>query len=357
MSLAVTYLRTMRFQIPTAAASLVLLAVSACEFDRPLSSQELSGHAMGTTYSIVLVDPDPDILTSDLRLRLQEKLEYLENIASTFRTASEISEFNLNETIEWVDVSKEFCTMVSDALEMGRQTGGAFDITVGPLVNLWGFGPDESPLAPPADSDIAITAMIVGYSNLEADCDRPALRKSIVAIQIDLSGWAKGYAVDQLSQMLMDTGVDNFFVELGGEIRVQGHNADNRRFAIAIERPSRAPIDENSIMRVSNMGIATSGDYRNFFEYEGVRYSHTIDPRTGRPVDHDLSAVTVVHESTAYADAMATALLVLGSVEGMALANELGIAAYFAVSTSSGFEFQSSAAFSSGGYFANQASM
>ena len=353
----VTYLLAMTRQFSTAAAGIALLAVSACDYDRKLSSQELSGHAMGTTYSIVLVDPDPEILSSDLRPRLQERLEQLENIASTYRDASEISEFNLNETTQWVDVSREFCAMVSDALKMGRETGGAFDITVGPLVNLWGFGPDEASNAPPAESDIDATRAIVGYANLEADCERPALRKSIAALQIDLSGWAKGYAVDQLSQMLISTGVDNFFAELGGEIRVQGHNADKRRFAIAIEKPSRQPVDENSIIRISNMGIATSGDYRNFFEHEGTRYSHTIDPRTGRPVDHKLSAVTVVHDSTAYADAMATALLVLGPDAGMALANELNIAAYFAVSTSTGFEFRSSMAFSAGGYFANHASM
>ncbi len=312
---------------------------------------------MGTTFNIVLVDPNPEILRSDLRPLLIERLEQLENLASTYRPESDISAFNMNDTTEWVRVSKEFCRMVSDALDMGRETGGAFDITVGPLVNLWGFGPDKSSNAPPSESEIDALRSTLGYEKLEADCERKALRKSIAGLQIDLSGWAKGFAVDQLSRQLIDTGVDNFFVELGGEIRVRGHNADKRRFAIAIEKPSREPVDENSIMRVSNMGIATSGDYRNFFEYEGVRYSHTIDPRTGRPVDHNLSAVTVVHESTAYADAMATALLVLGPLDGMALANELGIAAYFAVSTSSGFEFQSSAAFSAGGYFANQASM
>ena len=333
------------------------LAVSACDENARLPAIELSGNTMGTTYSIAIVDPGADSELHGLESRIEARLEQLENTASTYRNTSEISRFNRNRSTDWIAVSDEFCNMVSDALSMARETGGAFDITVGPLVDLWGFGPIDIVGVPPSDDDIDLARKAVGFTKLHTDCNQPAMRKLLPNVQIDLSGWAKGYAVDQLAELVNIAGHENFLVEIGGEIKIHGHNADHRRFAVAIEKPSRHLQEKYSIIHLSNTGLATSGDYRNFFVHEGTRYSHTIDPRTGRPTRHKLSAVTVIHTSTAYADAMATAILVLGPVEGMMLANRLGIGAYFAVSTSAGLEFRSSEAFSAARYFSNHARM
>jgi thiamine biosynthesis lipoprotein len=210
-------------------------------------------------------------------------------------------------------------------------TDGAFDITVGPLVNLWGFGPTGSVLEPPTDAAIAAARQHVGYEKLHTDCGHSTIRKDDAALYVDLSGWAKGRAVDAVSAMLDTSGIGNYLVEIGGELRVSGHNSEQRKWAVAIEAPSTSQRVPQAVIRVTDTSVATSGDYRNYFEYGGNSYSHTIDPRTGRPVTHGLAAVTVVHPENAFADAMATALLVLGPEAGPRVAEDLGIAAYFLV--------------------------
>ncbi len=157
------------------------------------------------------------------------------------------------------------------------------------------------------------------------------MRKDVADLYVDLSGWAKGYAVDQLAELLDARGIENYLVEIGGELRVKGQNREGEKWAIGIEAPSTSARVPQAILHVTDTSVATSGDYRNYFEHEGQRFSHTIDARTGRPVSHDLAAVTVVNPSTAYADAMATALLVLGPDDGPELARELDIAGYFLV--------------------------
>ena len=158
------------------------------------------------------------------------------------------------------------------------------------------------------------------------------------ALYVDLSGWAKGRAVDMISTALDTSGIDNYLVEIGGELRVRGHNGEQRKWAVGIEAPSTSQRVPRAIIRVTDTSVATSGDYRNYFQYDGTSYSHTIDPRTGRPVVHNLAAVTVVHPENAFADAMATALLVMGPEAGPKLAEDLGIAAYFLVRRSTDIE-------------------
>jgi thiamine biosynthesis lipoprotein len=164
-------------------------------------------------------------------------------------------------------------------------------------------------------------------------------------VYVDLSGWAKGFAVDELAELLTSRDLGNFLVEVGGEMRVAGYNSEARKWAVAIEAPSTSRRAPHSIIRVTDTAVATSGDYRNFFEHDGTSYSHTIDPRTGRPVLHRLAAVTVMHASSAFADAMATALLVLGPDDGPVLAEDLGLAAYFLVRGISGIEEITTTAF------------
>jgi len=324
---------------------LPLLLVTACGDNDLLPAFDLSGSTMGTTFAVTLVAPTPDADLDELQTQIHDRLEHIENIASTYRNNSEVSRFNAETSTDWVQVSAEFCRMVMAANEVSFMTGGAFDITVGPLVNLWGFGPANQDYELPTDSEIRSAQANVGYQKLETDCDQSVMRKASAAIYVDLSAWAKGYAVDQIAALLDEQGLTNYLVEVGGELRARGHNAEQKKFAIAIEKPMQGNAMAYDVVRLTDVSVATSGDYRNFFEHDGTRYSHSIDPRTGRPVNDLLAAVTVVGTGTAFADAVATAFLVLGPEEGHALAEKLHIAAYFLVRGEHGIEEKTTAQF------------
>jgi thiamine biosynthesis lipoprotein len=303
-----------------------------------LPEYELSGQTMGTSYSIKLVAPDQNLDRQALGVKLSARLDEINSTMSTYRPESELSRFNRLDSTEWSPVSDELCALVADALEFSELTDGAFDVTVGPLVNLWGFGPDGDISRPPTDAAIAEALTRVGFGKLHANCDLPALRKDRADVYVDLSALAKGYAVDQSAELLETHRITDYLVEIGGELRMRGHNALGELWAIAVEKPQDDTRSVQSVVRLTDSAMATSGDYRNFFEFEGRRYSHTIHPKTGRPVTHDAAAVTVVDKSAADADALATALLVLGPEEGLALAAREGIAAYFLLRTESGIE-------------------
>jgi len=324
---------------------LSILFVAACSDNKLLPAYDLSGSAMGTTFNITLVAPPEDIDLEALEVLIRDRLEHVENLASTYRSDSELSRFNSHPSVDWVQVLPEFCHMISAANEISFMTQGAFDITVGPLVNLWGFGPEDRENELPTAEAIAETKTRVGYEMLETDCDHSVMRKSSASVYIDLSGWAKGYAVDQVADLLDAQDVTNYLIEIGGELRLKGHNASHNKFSIAIEKPLLNNAISHIIMQLSDSSVATSGDYRNYFEEDGHRYSHTIDPRTGHPVNHELTGVTVVSRYTAYADAVATAFLVLGPEDGLALAEKLRIAAFFLVRTDNGIEEKSSSQF------------
>ena len=312
------------------------LALAACGGESRLPQLELVGNAMGTSYKVVLVEPPDALAEEELEADIVASLRAVDELASTWRDDSELSALNANPSIDWIVVSAELCDALDQALSVSRETGGAFDVTVGPLVNLWGFGPDGQVLEPPSDEAVEAARQSVGFDKIEADCEARLVRKDFAALYVDLSGWAKGHAVDELARVLDANGLGNYLVEIGGEVRVRGHNSENRKWAIAIEAPSTSKRVPHAILRVTDTGVATSGDYRNFFAHGGRNYSHTIDTRTGHPVTHDLAAVTVVSPSTAYADAMATALLVLGPEAGPNLATKLGVAGYFLVRTQTG---------------------
>ncbi len=320
---------------------LSLLATAACSDNSLLPAYDLSGNTMGTTFNITLVAPPANADLDALQNNIHKKLDHVESIASTYRPESEISEFNLNPSTDWIEVTPEFCDMISAALEISVATHGAFDITVGPLVNLWGFGPSDMENELPVEEEISAVRSSVGYEMLQTNCDEAVLKKASATSYVDLSGWAKGYAVDEIAALLDAGGVENYLVEIGGELRLKGHNAEQRRFSIAIEKPLNNNDLQYTTLQLTDVAVATSGDYRNFYEHDGRRYSHTVDPRTGRPVAHELTGVTVVSTSAAYADAMATALMVLGPQDGHALAEELGIAGYFLIRTDSGIEEKS----------------
>ncbi len=324
---------------------LAFFLLTACGSEDLLPTFDLSGNTMGTTFNVTLVAPPADIDLDLLQTNIHDRLEHVENIASTYRGNSELSRFNADPSTAWIPVTPEFCHMIAAANDISFMTQGAFDITVGPLVNLWGFGPEDQDAELPTDEEISAAQASVGYEMVETDCDDSAMRKASAAIYVDLSGWAKGYAVDQIADLLDERQLTNYLVEIGGELRVRGHNAEQKKFSVAIEKPLQNNEMNYTLIRLSNVSVATSGDYRNFFEHDGRRYSHSIDPRTGRPVSDELAGVTVISTSTAYADAVATAFLVLGPEEGHALAEKLRIAAYFLIRTENGIKEKSTSHF------------
>lgn len=332
----------MRSRMPTVLTAAILIA--SCG-DSRLPEYELAGPVMGTTYSIKLVDPPGELDRDELGNSIRHRLEDIEQRFSTYRPSSELSRVNAALTTEWIPVSNELCSVIESAIELSRVTYGAFDITVGPLVLLWGFGPDSDRVSPPVDELIIEARGSVGFDKLDTDCSMPAVRKSLPGVSIDLSAFAKGFAVDEVTSLVSVHGAENFLVEIGGELCTRGHNADRSPWAIAIEKPDATGRSVQSVVNVTDQCLATSGDYRNFFEHDGVRYSHTLDPETGWPVTHDTAAVTVIAESAARADGLATALLVHGVEDGLEFADNDSIAAFFLVRQDDGLAEQSSSAF------------
>ena len=263
---------------------------------------------------------------------------------STYREDSEITRFNASAPHRWFEVSSDFYTVLSTAMVVGRESHVAFDVTVAPLVDLWGFGPGRVVDVPPEQELIAQLVSQVGQDNLRLDGESRAVMK-LTELSLDFSSLAKGYAVDLVSLWLLEQGVGRFLVEVGGEVRLSGASGRGDPWRLAIEQPESGRRSIATAISLTDVAVATSGDYRNFFEVDGRRYSHSIDPRTGRPVEHDLASVTVVHPSAMLADAWATALTVIGAEQGMMVAQAQGLAVYFIRSSGDGFISSHSAAF------------
>lgn len=325
---------------------LFVLALGLAACDSTPAPQVLSGQSMGTTYSVALYESGDELQLEALQMEIASILGSVDAIASTYRADSELSRFNSNATTAWQDVSKDFCSMVQRSLEISVVTSGAFDITVGPLVDLWGFGSAIRKDETPSETDVASARRLVGHQNLEADCNRPAIRKQIENARLDLSAWAKGHAADQIAEYLNSVGLSDFLVEVGGELQMSGSRTGKDPFRVALEHAASDDGLTYEVFSFTDVGVATSGDYHNYYEVDGQRFSHTIDPRTGRPVNHTLSTVSVVSNSAADADAYATALLVMGPEQGYAFAVENNIAAYMTEYAGDGVETRETPAFS-----------
>ncbi|MEA3642333.1 MAG: FAD:protein FMN transferase [Lamprobacter sp.] len=308
--------------------SLVLMLVG-CGQDSEQRLLVLRGATMGTTYSLQVVDPPGAFDRSALAEQVRARLSAINDLMSTYQPSSELSRFNASSTTDWFLVSPELVAVVSAGQAVSEASNGAFDITVGPLVNLWGFGPTPSAEDLPTAGEIQAARARVGWRQLEVRTQPPALRKSRPDLYVDLSAIAKGYAVDQLAALVESQGVSDYLVEIGGELHGRGVNGRGEPWQIAIERPNASQREVFQVVALRDIGMATSGDYRNFVEIDGQRYSHTIDPATGQPVRHRLASVTVLADDCMQADAWATALLVLGPEPGLALAEQRGLAALF----------------------------
>jgi thiamine biosynthesis lipoprotein len=315
---------------------LIVLLLVSCGERTP--SWQLTGNTMGTQFTVTVAQAMHGDLRDELQQEIDAALQEVENAMSTYLVHSEISRFNASPSTDWISVSESTCRAIEVADRVSRLSEGAFDVTVGPLVNLWGFGPDPVRFEPPPDSAIDAARERVDYRSLRADCGQPAIRKDKADVYVDLSAYAKGFGVDRVAELLDARGLHRYLVEIGGELRMRGLNADDQPWAVAIETPAESSGNVMRIVRLTDKAMASSGDYRNYFESGGRRFSHSIDPRTGRPTTHNLAAVTVVSDSAALADALATALLVLGPDDGFVLAESEGIPAYFQLRAAGGFE-------------------
>ena len=330
-----------RFLNPTkrlVAWLLTVFVLAGCSDSAKEQLVGFDGSTMGTGYSLRWVAKDGRQVAV-VQQAVEERLAVINQQMSTYIHESEISRFNALSSGE-MPVSAELANLVQRSQSLSQQTGGAFDITVGPLVNLWGFGPEGRVVSAPSSDRIESLSTRVGYQKLGVSLNPPLLTKA-TNLQVDLSAIAKGYAVDQLASLLVARGINNYLVEIGGELKLSGNKPNDESWRIAIEAPLTAERVAQHVLPITNIAMATSGDYRNYFEENGVRYSHTIDPLTGAPIKHVLVSVTVLHPSCADADAFATALMVMGDKKGVEFAKRHDLAAYFLTKAQEGAELES----------------
>jgi len=293
--------------------------------DRPI---QLSGNVFGTSWSLVYLGGPEGVTPEQVKADIEAAFELVNESMNHYDADSLISQFNSAPSGMPIEVDWDFSYVLTAAIDVNAATDGAYDVTVSALSALWGFGPGGPRRFPePAEVEEALSR--VGLAHLDWQSDTRMLAKQVPGLALDFSSLAKGYAVDLGADALVNLNIPRFMLEVGGEVRVEGSSPRGDAWRIAIERPepgSRGSMQ--AALLVSDTAIATSGDYRNFFEQGGRRYSHLIDPRNGYPVQHDVVSVTVVHGSAMMADAWATALTVLGSEEAMALAESRQLAVY-----------------------------
>ncbi|PRY71220.1 FAD:protein FMN transferase [Halomonas ventosae] len=324
----------------------IVLLAGCSERDRPLDSPvTLAGETFGTFYQVTIADSLTQGEANELEEGIQAELEAVDAAMSTWREDSELMAFNEAPLGKWQPLSDELIEVLAIGQSVAEASDGAFDMTIGGLVNLWSFGPEARPREVPDEATLAARLAEIGPDSLEVD-EQALQARRLRDVFVDLSGVAKGHATDRVAAYLTRQELGHFLVNLGGEIRVRGHrDAESAPWRIGVEIPRDGPQEARHVLPLGDIAVATSGDYRNYFEHDGQRYSHTLDPRTGRPIDHRLASVTVVHASDAWADAWATALMVLGEEAGMALARERSLAVLMLVRQGEGWMSLASPAF------------
>ena len=293
--------------------ALLLLLLSGCSRDdQPII---LGGRTMGTTWSLKMDSGAKPIRQTDL----QQQLDAWESILSHWLPDSAISRFNASTSTDWIAVPVELVEVVELAQQIGSETDHALDITIAPLIDLWGFGATGRRDAPPTDAEIAIAKAQCGWQHLHTRHDPPALRKTIPGLRINVSAVAEGWALDHLAHHLESSGVTRFLLEISGEVLARGE------WRVGIQTPAAPPGEAAQTLLLKDQAITTSGVYRQHFSVVGKEYAHVLDPRSGRPIEHHLASVSVIHSSAAQADGFDTALLVLGPDAGRRLAEKLGL--------------------------------
>lgn len=292
---------------------------------------------MGTGYTLTFLPGEKAV--DNLSETVESRLKQLNQNLSTYIEDSDLNQLNRATAKSCFKVSHDTAKVMTEAMRIYQLSEGAFDPGLGPLIELWGFDKKDTQNKIPAPVAIEKEVESLSFGRSTVNPDTPCIQKGSDELYINFSAIAKGYGVDVISQILeSDYGITNYLVEIGGEVKVKGKNSRNQPWRIAIEAPE---IDSRRVQKVISPGImavATSGDYRNYFEKDGKRYSHTIDPTTGYPIDHSLASVTVLHPSAMTADALATAIMVLGDERGRAFAKRNNIAMFMIIKNGDGFE-------------------
>lgn len=322
----------------------VLLAV-ACGNEARTATEPtvVHGSTFGTFYQITLSGDWSEPELGELQAGVEEVLEDVDRTMSTYRDDSELNRLSGTPTGEWVTVSGPLYQVLSISQEVARATDGAFDITVGGVVRRWGFGPDQRRERTPSAKDLEDALDAVGHAGLELDPEQRMARRT-ADFELDVSATAKGYGIDAVAGFLDDQGIGRYLVNIGGDMRAGERPSSERAWRVGIQQPDDRQPTPMTIVPLEHMAITTSGDYRNYYEEDGQRYSHLIDPRTGRPVDHRLASVTVLHPLAARADAFATGLMILGPDDAMAVAEEQKLKVLLIVRGDDGFRTRTSPA-------------
>ena len=328
------------FKRPVALLLAVLFCLlSGCAEEKPVI-QVYQGMTMGTTFTVKWMAVTQD---ASLTAEVESELKAVNQSMSTYIADSELSLLNRSDVGVEQQVSADLRKVLQLSQHISTQSEGAFDVTVGPLVNLWGFGPDGRVIKAPQDDQITAVLDQIGYEKFSL-ADASLVRHA--DLYIDLSAIAKGHGVDRIAELLEEKGINSYLVEIGGELRAKGVKPDGSPWRIAIESPV-AGFERSiqQVIEVKDVGVATSGDYRNYFEENGIRFSHTIDPKTGRPITHKLASVTVIAKTCAEADGYATAMMVLGPEKAIEFAEKEKIEAFLIVKSPEGFTEVSTSGF------------
>jgi thiamine biosynthesis lipoprotein len=311
----------MKTTIPMVVVLLACVSLSVLHAEEPL---KISGKTMGSYYAIVIDSPG----SADgerLQKEIEEKFAGINRQMSTWDESSQISKFNQSKSTEWFEVGADFAVVAQEAKRLHMVTQGAMDVTVSPLVDLWGFGKNKRRKLP-TEKEIEAALKSVGMQHVEVRQDPPAIRKNIPEIQVSFSALAPGYAADEACDILRSHQLKSYVVDVGGENRAGEAKASGDAWRLGIESPLGGL---HKVVELTNQSIATSGDYRSFFMAGGKKYSHVLNPKTGRPVEHPPASVSVIHESCMTADGLATAMMVLGPEKGIELAKPVGVDVMF----------------------------
>ncbi|MEQ6277445.1 FAD:protein FMN transferase ApbE [Kluyvera huaxiensis] len=325
-----------------ALVSVVLLLAGCDNASTPVAPKAaatvLEGKTMGTFWRVSVVGID-NARADQLRQKVQQQLDADDQLLSTWKNDSALMRFNHSSSLTPWPVNEAMADIVTESLRIGYKTQGAMDITVGPLVNLWGFGPDKQPVKTPTQAQIDVAKARTGLAFLSVinRSGRQYLQKSIPDLFVDLSTVGEGYAADHLARLMTEEGISRYLVSVGGALVSRGMNADGQPWRVAIQKPTDRENAVQAIVDINGHGISTSGSYRNYYELDGQRISHVIDPQTGRPITHKLVSVTVIAPTALEADGWDTGLMVLGPQKAQQVVREQGLAVYMIMKEGDGF--------------------
>ncbi len=319
-------------------ATCVLLLLVSCE--RATDYVIINGFTMGTSYQVTLEDPKQQ--AAKIHQQIETELHLINQQMSTYIADSNLSLFNQSASTKCQKLPASVIQVIVNAEKVSAETHGKFDVTLSPLIEEWGFDKKQTNNIIPSEQIISDLLQTIGYDKLEIKND--CVSKALGSLSVNLSAIAKGYGVDRVAEIVSRNGIENYLVEIGGETASKGVNPSAKPWRLAVE----APMQQRKIQQVFSplgKGVATSGDYRNYFEKDGIRYSHTIDPTTGKPITHNLASITVLHPQTMLADAYATAFMVMGESLSLKFANQRNIPVYLIVKKEGGFETIANEAF------------